>query len=241
MRPERAAALLAGTPLFGGLDDTQLRQVADAASLRSYRKGQFVFHQGDAGDGLFVLTEGVVSVIVSSPEGQEMILATLRPPDVFGELAVIDGGSRSASVRAMVSTTALIVRRDTVLALLTNHATVADSLLRSLGTVVRRVTGQAADLVFLDLPARVAKVIVELAGASGVPCDGGIALDFAVTQATIAAMVGGSRQSVNGVIQTLEGEGCVVRRDRTIVVPDMTALSQRAAGVAHGEGRQSVV
>lgn len=233
--------LLAGTPLFSGLGEARLREVAAAASLRSYRKGEFVFHEGDRGDRLFVLAEGVVTVVVSSPDGQEMILATLRPPDVFGELAAIDGGLRSASVQAMVPTTVLSVHRDTVLGLLTTHADLADSLLRSLGSVVRRLSGQAADLVFLDLPARVAKVIVGLARESGTPCVDGIALDFAVTQATIAAMVGGSRQSVNGVIQTLEREGYVVRRDRTMIVPDVTALGRRAAGASQGGGRERVV
>jgi CRP-like cAMP-binding protein len=236
MRPERAVALLAGTPLFGGLGRVPLQEVADATSLRSYRKGEFVFHQGDRGDRLFVLAEGVVTVVVSSPEGQEMILATLRPPDVFGELAAVDGGVRSASVQALVPTTTLSLRRDTLLELLTSHPDLADALLRSLGSVIRRLSGQTADLVFLDLPARVAKVIVGLAQEGGGPADGSVALDFAVTQSTIAAMVGGSRQSVNGVVQALEREGYIVRRDRTMVVPDVRALGRRAAGLDAGGG-----
>lgn len=225
-------ALLAGTPLFSGLGEAQLRQVAEAASLRSYRKGELIFLQGDRGDRLFVIVEGVVKVVVSAPDGQEMILATLRSPDVFGELAAIDGGTRSASVQAMTATTALSVRRDTLLELVTTQPDVADTLFRTIGAVVRRLSGQAADLVFLDLTARVAKVIVGLAEESGAPRDGGIALDLAVTQTTIAEMVGGSRQSVNGVIQTLERDGYLIRRDRRMVVPDLAALGRRSAGVA---------
>lgn len=240
MNHERVVALLAATPLFRGLGDAELRAVAEAASRRSYRTGAFVFLEGDPGDRLFVLAEGVVKVFVSSPEGEEMILATLRPPDVFGELAAIDGGPRSASVQAMTPVTALLIRRDTLLALLTTNPDVADILLRSLGAVIRRLSGQAADLVFLDLPTRVAKLIVELAGDHGLPCDEGLALDVDVTQSTIAAMVGAARQSVNGVIQGLEREGYLVRHGRTMVVTDVAALRRRAAGPTKAGGRESV-
>src|SRR5919202_3683038 len=96
MKAEQAATLLARTSLFAGLDESELLALGACARRRTYQKGEHVFHQGDAGDAVFVLAEGRVKVIFASAEGDEMILATLQPPDVFGELALIDGGPRSA-------------------------------------------------------------------------------------------------------------------------------------------------
>ena len=101
MTAEQAASLLARTPLFAGLNESELVGLGACARRRSYRRGQYVFHQGDTGDAVFVLTERRVKVIFSSADGDEMILATLQPPNVFGELALIDGGPRSASIQTL--------------------------------------------------------------------------------------------------------------------------------------------
>ena len=223
-----ATNLLATTALFGSLPEPALGQVAEATTQRRYRKGEFVFHQGDRGDRLFIVADGAVQVAVTSPEGQEVILATLRRPDVFGELTAIDGGTRSATVRTTVDTTLLSIRRDTLLALLRTQPSVADVLLRSLGDIVRRLSGQAADFVFLDLPARVAKLLVGLAEEHGTADERGVTLALDVTQSTLAAMVGGSRQSVNQALQALEQEGSIVRDARTVVIGDVDVLRRRA-------------
>lgn len=101
MKAEQAASLLARTPLFAGLDESELLGLGVCPRRRSYQRGQYIFHQGDTGDAVFVLTEGRVKVIFASAEGDEMILATLQPPEVFGELARIDGGPRSASIQTL--------------------------------------------------------------------------------------------------------------------------------------------
>jgi CRP/FNR family transcriptional regulator, cyclic AMP receptor protein len=228
MRRERAASLLAATPLFSGLSQPELLRLVEAAAERNYARGQFLFHQGDPGDRLFVIVEGLVKVMVTSPAGEKMILAALRPPDVFGELAMIDGGARSASIQAVESTTVLTLTRATLLDLLATRPQLGDVLLRSLGGLIRRLIDQTADLVFLDLHGRVAKLLVGLASAHAQPRGGGLVLDLRLTQTDLAAMVGGSRQSVNQILQQFERWGYLERRGRMIVLKDLEALRRRA-------------
>jgi CRP/FNR family cyclic AMP-dependent transcriptional regulator len=228
MRRERAASLLAATPLFSGLSQPELLRLAEATAERVYRRGQFLFHQGDPGDRLFVVADGLVKVVVTSPDGEEMILAALRPPDVFGELAMIDGGARSASIQAVETTTVLTLARATLLDLLATRPQVGDVLLRSLGGLIRRLIDQTADMVFLDLHGRVAKLLIGLASARAEPRGEGLALDLRLTQTDLAAMVGGSRQSVNQILQQFERRGYLQRRGREIVLKDLEALRRRA-------------
>src|SRR5205823_11842634 len=111
MKAEQAASLLARTSLFAGLDESELRGLGACARRRSYRKGEFIFHQGDPGDAVFVLTEGRVKVIFASEDGDEMILATLQAPNFCGELCLSAGGPRWASTETLEPTTVPTHRR----------------------------------------------------------------------------------------------------------------------------------
>jgi CRP/FNR family transcriptional regulator, cyclic AMP receptor protein len=229
MRTEQAAAVLGRSRLFGGLDEATLNELAKEAVERAFEKGQFLFHQGDIGESLFVMTEGLAKVLVTSERGDEMVLVTLRPGDTFGELALLDGGARSASAEALEPTTVLSLNRPTFLALLAKHPSLRETLLTSLGRVVRRLTEHAADLVFLDLHGRVAKLLVTLAEERGEKHDGAIVLDLDVTQSDLAHMVGGSRQSVNQVLHWFQGRGYLEISGRRILVARLDALRRRAS------------
>jgi CRP/FNR family cyclic AMP-dependent transcriptional regulator len=230
MRSERAAALIANSPLFAELPEEILVSLAEGATERRYGKGEHVFHQGDPGDSLFVLVEGRVKVVVTSEGGGEMVLVTLRPPDTFGELAVVDGRPRSATAETIEATIALSVARSTLLQVLSRHREVADELLRSLGAIVRRLTDQAGDLVFLDLHGRVAKLLLRLAEDEGRTTEDGISLDLRITQRDLANMVGGSRQSVNQILHVFQGRGYLEIGPRAIVLKEVEGLKRRAGG-----------
>ncbi|MCA1726272.1 MAG: Crp/Fnr family transcriptional regulator [Actinobacteria bacterium] len=227
-QPHQAAAFLAATPLFLELPEPELSHVAERTVERSYERGEALFHQGDPGDSLFVLVSGLVKVYVTSERGDEMVLATLRPPDSFGELALIDGDPRSASIRALEPTVALTLGRAALLDLLQKEAHVASALLRSVGSLVRELIEQAGDLVFLDLQGRVAKLLVGMAAERGTTRDDAVVLDLAMTQADLAAMVGGSRQSVNQILHALEGRGYLELHGREVVLKDVEALRRRS-------------
>jgi CRP/FNR family transcriptional regulator, cyclic AMP receptor protein len=228
VKVETVAAHLAATRLFRELDPAALSSLAERAVERSYKKGQLLVYQGDSGDSLFVMVEGLVKVMVTSEEGEEMVLVTLRPNDTFGELSLVDGGPRSASAEAVEPTRVLIITRAILLELLGEHPSLTDSLLRSLGSLARRLTEQAADLVFLDIHGRMAKLLLSMADQRGKQTESGVVLDLNLTQADLAAMVGGSRQSVNQTLRSFESRGYLEIEGRSITLRKPDELRRRA-------------
>ncbi|HEX2050978.1 MAG TPA: Crp/Fnr family transcriptional regulator [Actinomycetota bacterium] len=228
MNADQGIDVLAATQLFGRLDRAQLRHVWDRVVVRTYRKGDVMFHQGDPGESLYVVARGLVNVYVGSEAGDEMVLASLRPPEMLGELAVIDGGPRSASARAIEPTTVLALTRTRFMELVRGNPAIADALHESLGALLRRVLQHASDLVFLDLAGRVAKLLVTLADERGETADDGIVLDLHLSQTHLAGMVGGSRPSVNQILRAFQERGYLEMRGRTIVVKRPDALRRRA-------------
>jgi CRP-like cAMP-binding protein len=222
------AALLQNTSLFGALPAEALQRLAEKAVRRSFGRGEIIFREEDSGDALCVVITGLVKVYRTSPDGDEMLLVTLGPSAVFGELPMVDGGLRSASAAALDATTVLIVSRTSLLEALRGSSELVDRLLRSLGSMVRRLTDQTADLVFLDLHGRVAKLLLRLADERGIAEPGGRALDLHLTQSDIANMVGGSRQSVNQVLNSFERLGYVALDGRRIVIQKPELLQRRA-------------
>lgn len=228
MDVDEAATLLGETELFEPLQRTALVRLAEMATQRSYRKGEFVFSQGDLGDSLFVLLEGVVKVLVVSEQGEQMVLVTLSPPATFGELALVDGRPRSASVEVLEHAEVLVLSQAGFADLIREHPGVTQGLLLSLGSLLRRLTDQTSDFVFLDLHGRVAKMLVGFAEAHGETSENGIVLDLHVTQSDLARMVGGSRQRVNQILGRFEHRGFLEVHGRQIVIKELDLLRRRA-------------
>jgi CRP/FNR family cyclic AMP-dependent transcriptional regulator len=221
-------ALLEKTRLFAHLDSEGLRQLAARASLRRYRRREVVFREGDQGDWLFVVASGRLKVVVSSAQGNEMVLAALTPADTFGELALVDGEARSATVETLTASVLLVVTRAAFLDVLHERPALVEGLLESLGGLIRRLTDQTSDLVFLDLPGRVAKLLLNLAsGGDTAPADGPV-IDVYFTQTEIAKMVGGSRQSVNQILRTFESAGYIETVGHSIRILRADTLRRRA-------------
>ncbi|HET9141238.1 Crp/Fnr family transcriptional regulator [Actinophytocola sp.] len=225
--PLDPVGILGGTTLFAALGDSELESVAARCLRRTYGKGQYLCYQGDPGDRLFIVGRGLVKVVLVSDQGGEMVLITLGTHEMFGELAVLDQGPRSASVVAVVPTTVLMLTRPVLLELMGTHAAVRDALLTSLGALVRRLTEQAGDLVFLDLGARLAKLLLRLAEDSGQTGDR-IVVELGLTQSDLAGMIGASRPAVNRVLQTLVARGLVEISGHSIVLRDLLGLRRRA-------------
>jgi CRP/FNR family cyclic AMP-dependent transcriptional regulator len=228
VRTDAAVELLRRTRLFTGLDEPTLRVLAERSVERSFRRHSRLFFQGDPGDGLFVVASGLVKVVVTSEEGEEMVLVTLGPGEALGELAVVDGGPRSASAEALEPTSALLITRPVLLELAARDPTLTEALLRALGGLLRRLTEQASDLVFLDLPGRMAKLLAGLAAERGSATPEGIELDANLTQTDLAGMVGASRQSVNQILQGFARRGYLQVRGRRIVIHRLDLLRRRA-------------
>jgi CRP/FNR family cyclic AMP-dependent transcriptional regulator len=153
-------ALLRGTDLLGSAPPQDLQALAAASRLRTYRRGQVVFTAGDKGDSVIVVVSGRVKVVVRSADGGELTLTVILPGGVLGELVVADGGNRSADAQTMDETRLLLIPREMVQDISGRVPSVALALTRSVTASLRRLTEAASDLVFLDLPRRVAKLLL---------------------------------------------------------------------------------
>jgi CRP-like cAMP-binding protein len=222
---DQVTDLLRRVPLFAVLGEDGLGAAARAGSTRTYAAGQIICFQGDPGDRLYVLLHGLVKVVFTSERGDEIVLRTLGDGEVFGELALLDGSPRSASVVAVQSTQVFMLHRARLLEMMRQHPGLADEFLRMLGHLVRRLTEQAGDLVFLDLPGRLAKLLLQLADRHGAAA---AVLDRRLTQSDLAAMIGASRPAVNRALQSLATRGLLTVQGQTIVLRDVEGLRRRA-------------
>ncbi|HZB60041.1 MAG TPA: Crp/Fnr family transcriptional regulator [Actinomycetota bacterium] len=220
---QHRAGVLARTELFGGIDGAARRRIAEHVAERVVERGQCVFVQDEPGDRMYVLAEGAVKLFVASRDGGIVELVRHRPPATFGEVALLDGGPRTASAEAVERSTLLVVTRAELLRLLRAEDQVAEALLRTLGTIVRRTTRQVSDLVFLDLQGRIARQLLALA------TDGdGMARTRRVTQAELASMVSGARQTVNQALRSLESRGYIQADGRSFEILDRRRLEHLA-------------
>jgi CRP/FNR family transcriptional regulator, cyclic AMP receptor protein len=211
------ARILAACPLFSGVAEPELSGLAEQAQPRRYRRGQLVFCEGDSGDSLLVVVEGSLKVTSSRADGGEFLLAVTTPNEAIGQLAVADGGPRSATVSTITDATVLRIPREAVLAAAATSPALTRALLAALAALARRLTGSAADLAFLDIPRRVAKLVLSRAAPGG---DGATRL----TQAEMAAAVGASRQSLNAALQDFQRRGWLTVRPGKIELTDPDAL-----------------
>jgi CRP/FNR family transcriptional regulator, cyclic AMP receptor protein len=220
--------LLSRTSLFRGLEPEVIEAIASEGHERSYRRGQTIFFEGEPSDAFYVIAEGTVKVFVLSEAGEQMVFATLRSPESLGDVALFDGGPRSASAEALETTRLAVFPLSTVATLVRDDARVARALLGAAGVLLRRLSTQTADFVFLDLEGRVAKALVISAGRRSPEGDHALHLDLRLTQSELGAMVGGSRQSVNQSLHALAHRGFISIDGRKVVVRDLEALRRRA-------------
>jgi CRP-like cAMP-binding protein len=230
-----AREALHSCPLFAGLDDATLTLCADAMRGRRFRRGEVVFHVEDPGDALFVVTSGEIKIVLPSEEGAEpVILTTLGRGGFFGELALLDGRPRSASAIAVRAAEALVLRRDTFDRLVDAEPALRRAMFASLTGEIRRLTGQIADLHFLDLPGRLARHLLRMGGVepdsdsllrSGGPPEP-IRLAWPYTQSELAGMIGGSRQSVNRMLSDFVDEDLLRFEGNELVIPDPGRLAR---------------
>jgi CRP-like cAMP-binding protein len=216
--------------LFEAVDPDAMDACLACLRVRRHRRDETVFHQGDPGDALHVIASGSVKVVLPSPDdGEPAILATLRAGDFFGELALLDGEPHSASVITLEPTETLVLSRADFERLFDSEPALRRALVASLAGELRRLTGHVETLHFLDLRGRLAVRIAELAG---IDADGSGTgerrVPWPYTQAEVAGMVGGSRESVNRLLAEWVGRGLVrVERD-ALVVPDPGRLLEEA-------------
>jgi CRP/FNR family transcriptional regulator, cyclic AMP receptor protein len=225
---EFAVTSLQQCALFAHVQPDGLRALAGAMVRRRFRRNEVIFHQGDPGDSLHVVATGAVKIILPSPEGEEAIIATLRPGDFFGELALLDGAPHSATATAVEPVETMSLARAPFQQLVDEDSGLRMALLSGLAAELRRLTGQVEELHFLDLAGRLAMRLVRLARDRDPNANGKVHLDWPFTQSDLAAMIGGTRQSVNKLLSRLVEDGLLEIEHDTLVIHDLHALEERA-------------
>ncbi|TMG53305.1 MAG: Crp/Fnr family transcriptional regulator [Chloroflexi bacterium] len=203
MDAARIADFLAESPLFACLSPTDRLALAGKMRARHFARDEVVFHRDDEAGHVFLIVAGTVKVSVPDDSGREVVIALERGGDVFGDLALFDEAKRSATVTAMTETSALALGRADFMNVLERNPEAMRRMLGLLAKTVRRSTGHVEDLVFLDLPGRVAKCLLDISEASGTE-------RVELTQEDLAAFVGGARVSVNRVLAEFEGRHAIV-------------------------------
>ena len=216
------AGLLRETHLLSSAPTADLRAVAAAARARTFRRGQIVFSADDPGDSLIVVVSGRVKMVVRSADGGELTLTIIQAGGVFGELSVADGGLRSADAETLEESELLIVPRAAILDICSRVPSVAQALTASLAAMLRRLTEATSDLVFLDLPRRVAKVLLSQ------PRDDDGVIRPGLSQEELARQAAGTRQSVNAALRGFERRGWITTQGRAVTVRQPATLTRFA-------------
>lgn len=228
MQNDVAIESLRRCALFAHGDDRVIADVARGLRRRRFRRNEVIFHQGDPGDSLHIVATGAVKILLPSAEGEEAIIATVRPGDFFGELALLDGAPRSATAEALEVSETLVLSRDVFRDLVANDPRLRDALLTGLAHELRRLTGHVEELHFLDLAGRLAMRLTRLAREADPHARGEVRLDWPFTQSDLAAMIGGTRQSVNKLLSGLLDDDLVSIERDTLVITDVDRLARRA-------------
>ncbi len=219
---------LRSAPLFRELDDEAA--AALRASMDEVRvvRGQVLFREGDAGDRVYVVIEGKVKLGRTAPDGRENLLAVLGPGQMFGELSLFDPGPRSATVTAVTDCTMQSLSHDELGGWLTGRPEVARGLLAQLAQRLRKANDVVADLVFSDVPGRVAKALLDLSSRFGRVADDGVHVHHDLTQEELAQLVGASSETVNKALADFASRGWLRLEARSVVLIDVERLSRRS-------------
>lgn len=225
----RAANRLAEVPLFAGLTATALDELASASRVRRYPAGQILWSEGDPGDALLVLEEGQLRISRLGADGQEVVLAVYEPPAALGELALLDGAPRDATVVAQRAVAVRLIPRQALLGLLRREPAVVEGLLKTLAGMVRAANARHARTVGLDVPGRLAAWLLDRAGSVGTPgANGAVVVPLDRSQGELAAELGTTRSTLNRALKEFEDLGLLAVDAERIVLRRPAALEPYA-------------
>lgn len=207
-------------PLLATLDDEQLGRVVALCSEVRFDRDQIILQQNEPGDALYILLAGRVKVVLYGEDGREVILSVLRDGDFFGEMALIDGGPRSASVVAVEESRLIRIRRDAFLRLLREHPEMALNILQAMTRRLRLADGRIGSLALLDVYGRVARALRELAQQEGTRRGSDIVIEKRPTHQELAAMADTSRETVSRVLGDFSRSGLCSIEGRGLVLHD---------------------
>jgi len=220
--------VLAETPLFEALSEQ------DSSALRAgiidvhLDRGERLFSEGDTGDKLYIILSGKIKLTKAAPDGRENLLSVHGPGEMFGELSLFDPIPRTSSATAVTDAQLAGIAHDDLRAWLSTRPEVAMHLLQALAQRLRRINEVKADLVFTDVPGRVAKALLDLSDRFGVQTPDGVQVNHDLTQEELAQLVGASRETVNKALADFAARGWIQLAAKSVLVTDTDRLRKRA-------------
>jgi len=205
-------------PLFSELSDKALSQLAEVCQEKTYDKDEHILHQEQSGDNFFIIEKGAVKITRLSEDGREAVLAFLREGDFFGELAILDGETRSANVITMEPCMIQTINRREFLDLLERHPKVATALLMELALRLRKTDMHLEYLTLSDAEGKIASILIELAEENGTYKMGDVTLGQMPMQQDIANMAGTTRETVSRMMKKLEEKNWLTRDGQQVVI-----------------------
>lgn len=220
--------VLANVELFKGLTDDDRAALAALMAETTLKRGESLFQEGDDGDRLYLVVEGKVKLSHTADDGRENLIAVLGPGEIIGELSLFDLEPRSSTVTAIAPTKLYTLSHSEMREYIENHPKLAISMLRQLAFRLRNTNQQMADLVFSDVPGRVAKALLDLAERFGERTPEGIYVAHDLTQEELAHLVGASRETVNKSLADFTSRGWIRLEGRAVLLIQVARLQRRA-------------
>ncbi len=205
-------------PLFSDLSDKVLAHLTNVCQEKTYDKDQHILHQEQTGDNFFIIESGSVKVTRLAEDGREAVLAFLREGDFFGELAILDGETRSANVITLSECKIQTINRQEFLDLLEHHPKVATALLMELALRLRKTDMHLEYLTLSDAEGKIASILIELAEENGTYKMGDVTLGHMPMQQDIANMAGTTRETVSRMMKKLEEKNWLSRDGQKVVI-----------------------
>jgi CRP-like cAMP-binding protein len=220
--------LLNKIPLFNSLSDSDLKSLSECVRLQSLKKGQTLFRKGDEGSSLYIIKQGTIKIVLPSRLGDEVIVTIFSEGDFFGEMALFDGKPRSADALAMESTKIYMLSRKDFLLFLHSNINAMESILSQLTKRLRDTDDFLEGTCFLNVSARLAKKLLDLAESYGRQDADSIYIDLDLTQKELGDMIGSTRESINKELKILRDKGLITMQENKIQIIDITRLKRRA-------------
>lgn len=215
-------------PLFAALNDADAEALLQSMSRKQVPRGSELFSEGDPGDSLYVITAGKVKLGRRSADGRENLLAILGMGEMLGELSLFDPGPRTATATAIADTELVGLAHSDMTEFLKDRPEVGMTMLGALARRLRRTNEALGDLVFTDVPGRVAKALLDLSSRFGKPVDDGVLVAHDLTQEELAQLVGASRETVNKALADFSSRGWIKLEARAVTLLDVERLQHRA-------------
>ena len=221
-------SIIARIPLFEGMSPEEQDELRAMMTQTTLRRGETLFTEGDAGDRLYILLSGKVKLGRTAADGRENMVAIMGPGDVFGEMALFDPSPRSTNAVAVSETRLAAIKHESFKRAQQLDPSISDQVIKTLARRLRHANEALADLVFSDVPGRVAKALLDLAERFGAPTEDGIHVPHDLTQEELAQLVGASRETINKSLAEFSSRGWIRLEGRAVTLIDVERLKRRA-------------